>query len=187
MSARLGVGLVVGKFCPLHLGHQRLIEFAQDRCERLAIISYTKPEFDGCAPADRARWLAALSPQATRLVVDDAALAAFAARSGAPARRLPLNDAPDDVHRAFVGWLCLAMLGTPVDAVFTSEAYGDGFAAALGASFERALGRACPVEHVCFDQARTLVPVSGTALRADPHAHRAFLADPVAASFVAPL
>jgi cytidyltransferase-like protein len=182
MNAR--VGLVVGKFCPLHLGHQRLIDFAAARCERLVLISYTNPEFPGCAPAERARWLAALYPAATRLVVDDAALAAFAARTGEAPRTVPPNDAPDDVHRAFTGWLCLAMLGTTVDAVFTSEAYGAGFAAYLSAWFERATGRACPVEHTLFDQARTLVPVSGTALRQNPQAHRAFLPEVVAASFL---
>lgn len=29
---RVARGLVVGKFCPLHLGHERLIDFAATRC-----------------------------------------------------------------------------------------------------------------------------------------------------------
>jgi nicotinamide riboside kinase len=43
----------------------------------------------------------------------------------------------------------------PVDAVFTSESYGDELAARFDA------------RHVCFDPARTRVPVSSTAVRAD--------------------
>jgi HTH-type transcriptional repressor of NAD biosynthesis genes len=31
------------------------------------------------------------------------------------------------------------------------------------------------VAHVCVDRARDAVPISGTALRRDPHAHRGFL------------
>jgi len=177
-------GLVVGKFCPLHLGHQRLIEFAEARCDRLLIVSYTKPEFEGCGVADRARWLEQLYPQATRLVVDDAALAAFATRTAGTPRRVPHNDAPEAEHRAFTAWLCHQMLGASVDVVFTSEAYGDGFAAALTELFAAERRGAPPVEHVCFDRDRREVPISGTAVRADPSAHRALLADVVAASLV---
>lgn len=44
------------------------------------------------------------------------------------------------------------------DLVFSSEDYGDELAERLGA------------RHVCIDQARTIMPVSGTAVRADPRA-----------------
>lgn len=47
----------------------------------------------------------------------------------------------------------------PVDAVFTSEGYGDELARRFGAA------------SVCLDPARALYPVSGTAVRADPLAH----------------
>ncbi len=59
-----------------------------------------------------------------------------------------------------------------MDAVFSSEAYGDGLAAALGAM------------HVCVDPDRTRHPVSGTAIRADVHAHREALDPRVYAHFV---
>lgn len=32
-------GLVVGKFCPLHLGHELLINRAQEACEELLLVS----------------------------------------------------------------------------------------------------------------------------------------------------
>ena len=53
------------------------------------------------------------------------------------------------------------------DVVFTSEAYGDAYAHFLG----------CP--HVSVDRARRIVPCSGTAIRADPLAHWAYLEPPV--------
>ncbi|WP_447765124.1 AAA family ATPase [Sphingopyxis panaciterrae] len=171
-------GLVVGKFCPLHKGHEALIAFAQARCDRLVILSYTKPEFADCPPERRAAWLAALYPEATRLVLDDAALAVFAMKKGAPPCTLPHNDAPAEDHRAFVAWVCQTMLGLTVQRVFTSEDYGDGFADALARDFGH------PVEHVAFDPARSGVPVSGTLLRGDRVSHRAFLSEPVRRSLV---
>jgi HTH-type transcriptional repressor of NAD biosynthesis genes len=62
-------GLVVGKFAPLHKGHEALIAFAQAQCDRLVILSYSKPELPGCPPDRRAVWLAALYPDALRLVL----------------------------------------------------------------------------------------------------------------------
>ena len=76
--------LVVGKFCPLHRGHQLLLDRAQGACEELLIVSYTKPEFPGMAPARREGWLRALYPQAAIVVLDDDRLAACARRAVLP-------------------------------------------------------------------------------------------------------
>ncbi|MGK5065225.1 AAA family ATPase [Janthinobacterium sp. LB3P112] len=172
-------GLVVGKFCPLHQGHELLIKRAQDACEELLVVSYTKPEFPGYEPARRERWLRALFPQAQIVVLDDARLATLCGARGMPARALPHNDADGDEHRHFMGWLCWTVLALPVDAVFTSEDYGPGFARVLERHFASG-----PVAHVSVDQARTVVPVSGTLARQDPHAHSAFLSPIVRADFV---
>ncbi len=162
-------GLVVGKFAPLHKGHEALIAFAQAQCDRLVILSYSKPELPGCPPERRAAWLAALYPDALRLVLDDSVLADFTGRTGGPPHVLPDNDAPDEAHRSFVAWVCRAMLGLTVARVFTSEAYGDGFAASLARRFDH------PVEHVMFDRQRARVPISATQLRGDHALHRAYL------------
>ena len=178
-------GLVVGKFCPLHRGHMHLIDAALAACGEVLVISYTKPDFARCATATREGWLADLYPQALCLVVDDAVLA-DAFKRGAIDRRvtLPHNDAPADAHRRFCAWLCLTLGGGAVDAVFTSEAYGDGFAAVLAAEFSAHLGVAHWVDHVCVDLARRAVPVSGTQVRADPAAWRAYLDPSVYADVV---
>jgi len=179
-------GLVVGKFCPLHRGHELLIDTALAQCDELLLISYTRPAFDGCDAGSRERWLAERYPQTRRLVLDDERFAALATSHGWPGPAvLPHNDDADAVHRDFVGWLCDRVFDCSVDAVFTSEDYGDGFAAALSDHFRqhRDPGHA-DVRHVCVDRARQAVPVSGTAIRLDPHAHRDHLSPVVRADFV---
>jgi HTH-type transcriptional repressor of NAD biosynthesis genes len=184
MSARFRRGLVVGKFAPLHKGHELVIRRALADCDQVSVLSYSKPELPGCPPEARARWLEALFPSAQRLVLTDALAARWPAGPGA----LPANDAPDDDHRRFVARVCVEHLGGPVDAVFTSEDYGEGFAAALTAYFQApAAGpdsRACTVTHVLVDRARQALPISGTMIRSDVHRHRQWLSPEVYASFV---
>ncbi|MDN5517119.1 MAG: adenylyltransferase/cytidyltransferase family protein, partial [Pseudomonas sp.] len=43
MSTRFACGLVVGKFAPLHLGHEWLIRQAQQQCEQLVLLSWARP------------------------------------------------------------------------------------------------------------------------------------------------
>jgi HTH-type transcriptional regulator, transcriptional repressor of NAD biosynthesis genes len=166
---RFRQGFVVGKFSPLHVGHEHLVAAARDACENLLVLSYARPELPGCAKERRARWLAARFPFARTVVL----------ANGDVERAVPHNDATGDAHGSFIAWLLEGPLATRVDAVFSSEAYGDGLAASLTAH----LGT--PVTHVPVDPARAAVPISGTAIRADVHAHRRFLAPEVYASFVA--
>jgi NadR type nicotinamide-nucleotide adenylyltransferase len=178
-GARVGCGLVVGKFCPLHLGHELLIRHAMAGCDELIVLSYTKPGFAGYDRARRAAWLQLRFPQVLAYVIDDAWLVAQCrARGVAVPGPMPVDDAPDAVHRHFVAWLLREVLGRSVDAVYTSEAYGDGLAGVLTAQ----LGR--PVAHVCVDLHRRAVPVSGTQIRRDPLACRDLMAPEVWADFV---
>jgi NadR type nicotinamide-nucleotide adenylyltransferase len=57
----------------------------------------------------------------------------------------------------------IARYAGEIDAVFTSESYGDELARRLGA------------RHVCVDQPRAKFPISGRAIRADPMAHWDFI------------
>lgn len=179
---RFGTGLVVGKFCPLHRGHQLVLDQAQLQCERLLVISYTNPGFPGCEVQRREVWLASLYPAAVILVLDDGRLAEHCLRLGLVPRALPHNDAPDQIHRDFVNWLLQAVLRIDVDAVFTSEAYGDGFAAALT---KHQADRGGPsVVHVAVDPGRNAVQVSGTTVRAGVHELRHHLNAVVYRDFV---
>lgn len=185
LNVRFRRGLIVGKFSPLHRGHELLIARALEACDELVIVSYSNPEYAGCERTRRAHWLAALFPQTTRLVLDDAELRRRCIEAGEPVATLPANDAPAGVHREFVGWLCRVLLRTSVDAVFTSEDYGDGFALHLGRYFRRSGVADARVRHVSVDPARAAVPISASAVRSDVHLHRGFLSSEVYSDFIA--
>ena len=68
--------------------------------------------------------------------------------------------------------------------VFTSESYGDGFAAELTACFRASDSSASPVTHILVDQARREVPISASIIRENIHAHRHWLSPVVYADFV---
>ena len=184
MQYRFNTGLVVGKFSPLHRGHQALIDHALTRCDRVLLLSWSQPELPGCEAARREAWLQVLYPQVERLVLDEARLAQLCVQRGIAPRLLPDNQDDDASQRTFVAWVCTALWKCGVDAVFTSEHYGDGFAAALQHHFSAPEATDWPVAHVCLDLDRRHIPVSGTALRADPHGLRAYLDPRVYADFV---
>jgi HTH-type transcriptional regulator, transcriptional repressor of NAD biosynthesis genes len=183
MTKRFQRGLVVGKFSPLHRGHELLIRRAMDDCAEVVILSYSKPEFPGCSAERREAWLAGLFPETRRLVVTDERLRRWT-MPGAAFAEVPANDAAEMAHRRFCGFLCQQVLGVTLDAVFTSEDYGDGFATELTRCFRQRSSTLPPVAHVRVDPARGTVPVSGSLLRQDIHAHRQWLAPQVYASFV---
>jgi HTH-type transcriptional repressor of NAD biosynthesis genes len=177
MSKRFAVGLVVGKFAPLHLGHEWLIQQAQAQCEQLVLLSWSYPEVAGCEPERRTNWLRMRFPEQRSWVVTPEWVAAQR-KAGLRLPDLPHESEADAVQREFVAAFCLAVLGQPVDAVFTSEAYGDGFAAHLAERFQR------PVAHVEVDRARQHVPICATRLRADIHGLHHYLAPQVYGDFV---
>jgi NadR type nicotinamide-nucleotide adenylyltransferase len=140
-----GHGLVIGKFYPPHRGHHLLIEQAAERCARLTVLAMAA-RGETVALADRVVWLRATHADDPRITV-----------IGVPC------DAPVEPESAPV-WMAQETAirvavrnfsSLPVDAVFTSESYGDELAARLAA------------EHVSFDPDRTRVPISATRVRAD--------------------
>lgn len=150
LTRRFGLGVVIGKFLPPHHGHRFLIETALTRCDLVVVIVCGKP-FDPIPPELRADWLREIVPAAKVLLIDD---------------RYDENDSRVWAENT-LGWL-----GRAPDAVFTSEDYGERYAAHLGCA------------HVMVDRARLTVPCSGTAVRADPLAMWPFIDPPVRAWFV---
>lgn len=182
MTSMYEVGLVVGKFAPLHNGHVFVVERAASLCKRVVIISYSNPEFSGCEAERREAWLKTCFPTAAVLVVTTKKLGDWLGGRDVPA--IPENDAPDSSQREFVATLCTRVLHTRVDAVFTSEKYGDGFAAHLTQRFRAADPAAPPVQHVSVDPERRVVPVSSTDLRGRLWRYWMHLPKPVAQSLV---
>jgi len=148
------LGLVVGKFWPPHRGHQLLLETAATQVAELLVLVYANPD-DATHPAPaRAAWLRELYrgdefSQGPHVGATPLRIVALTAAADG----LPPDAADDHTHREFVRqWL--ASHGYHPSVVFSSEAYGPGFAEHLGAA------------HVLVDAERQHVPVSGTGLRA---------------------
>lgn len=178
MSYRFHTGLVVGKFSPLHKGHEFLISQALGRCDELIIISYSKPELPGCHAESREYWLERCFPQAVRLVVTDQRLREWFKNCALPPT-IPHNDDNELLHRRFVGRLCQYYLGRTVDAVFTSESYGDGFARELTRFFRQSRPDIPEVTHVSVDPFRRNVPISASRIRNNQADRDSWLSDVV--------
>lgn len=147
-------GLVVGKFCPLTLGHEFLIAKAASMCQHLIILSYTSENFEKCEAEERARWLAFRFPTASVYVLDPLEI------------KFPSDKATATAHRQFCAEFLLEKLNTTVQAVFTSEEYGTGFARHLTNYFaENLKNNVPPVGHVLLDLMRKEFRVSGTEVR----------------------
>lgn len=146
--------LVVGKFAPLHRGHQRLLDAAGEAAREVTVVVWSNPDFADMANETRAGWVRELYPRARVLVAHDG----------------PPNDRPDHVHREYVRRL-LAGQGLQPDVVVSAEAYGDGLANHLGAA------------HLPLDRSGH-PEWSGTAIRAAVHDHRDLLDPRVYRHFV---
>lgn len=150
-------GLVVGKFYPPHAGHHLLIRSAARTCTRVTVA------------------VLGSSVETLPLEVRVACLREVHAGDGNVAVVADLDDHPVDFQDAHIWDLHMEVIRAvvaratpePVDAVFTSEAYGAELARRLGA------------RNVCLDLPRELAPVSGSAVRADPVAYWSQLAPPV--------
>lgn len=146
---KFGLGLVIGKFYPPHHGHKLLIDTAIQESERTVVIVCAKPV--DTIPGDlRGRWVREIHPNAEVMVIDD---------------RYDENDSRIWAENT------LRWLGRAPDAVFTSEDYGDRYAALMGS------------RHVLVDRSRERVKISGTAVRNDPFAAWDYLEPPVRAWF----
>lgn len=177
-TPRYRLGLVVGKFSPLHRGHAQVIEAALAQCEQVLVLGYSQPEFRGCERARREAWIARCFPSVINVQIDDAQLRRHCAALGIAAQPIPPNTAADAAHQDYLAWLLRGPVGLVPDAMFGSEAY----LAPCAHTLSRQLG--CAVEPVCVDLERVRHPISATRIRADVHAHRAWLDPAVYRDFV---
>ena len=145
-------GLIIGRFCPPHLGHSHLIVRAAAQVDHLTVIVFTKA--GEAVPGElRAGWLTELHPDVAIVEVPTTL-------------QTDWND-----EELWAQWIALirTVVAEGPDVVFSSEPYGEEVARRLGA------------RHVCVDPDRLAVPISATEIRADPRAHLNRLAPPVRA------
>lgn len=150
-------GLVLGKFYPPHAGHHHVVRTALERCEHVTVL-VCAASVESIPLQERVRWMSEVHGAASVVgVVDD----------------IPMDLGDAAVWEAHMAVFRAGVRSrpVPVDAVFTSEGYGDE------------LARRFDARHVPVDPDRRRFPVSGTAVRKDPVAHWDLLADPVRAWF----
>ncbi len=134
------VGLVLGKFAPLHLGHQYLIEEARRQVERLHVLVYEDEGLSGIPLAKRARWIRYLYPDVNVIEGHGSPT-----RTGLDAETIRIQD---EYIRSVVP--------RGVTHFFASEKYVVSVAAGLGA------------QPVMVDQERSAFHISGTQIRDNP-------------------
>jgi HTH-type transcriptional regulator, transcriptional repressor of NAD biosynthesis genes len=134
-------GLTLGKFAPLHKGHQLVIETALAEMDEVSVIIYDAPETTSIPLNVRSNWLRELYPQVKVIEAWDGPTS--------------VGDTPEikQVHEKYV---LEKLKVSKITHFYSSEFYGEHMSIALGA-----VNR--PI-----NPARNAVPVSGTKIREHP-------------------
>jgi NadR type nicotinamide-nucleotide adenylyltransferase len=141
-------GLTLGKYAPLHRGHQYVVETGLAEMDEMTAIVYDAPDITEVPLSVRSDWLRSLYPSL---------------------RVVEAWDGPTEVgyspelmagHERYV--LDELDIGE-ITHFYSSEPYGEHMSRALGAVDRR------------VDHRREQIPVSATAVRRDPFAHRRYL------------
>ena len=142
-------GLIIGKFYPLHVGHNHLIRTALTQC-RSVTVELLASVVESIPVEVRADWIRQEHPTVTLRTAMDEAEVDFA------------SDAAWDAHMELIEGL----LPAPVDAVFSSDEYGAELATRLGATW------------VQVDKGRVANPVHGRRIRDDVAGNWSSLSSP---------
>jgi HTH-type transcriptional repressor of NAD biosynthesis genes len=141
-------GLTLGKYAPLHFGHQSVIETALDEMDQVMVIIYDCPETTSIPLNVRAQWIRDIYPSVEVLEAWDGPL--------------EVGNTPEicQQQERFV----LSLLnGREMSSFYSSEFYGEHMSCALNA------------ENRLVDTGRKRFPVSATLIRSNPFKFRQYL------------
>ena len=145
------VGLTLGKFAPLHRGHQHVLRVAEDEMDHVVALIYDAPEQTTIPLTKRADWIRRLHPKVE--VIEGV--------SGPT-----VSGSSPHIMRVQEEYVMGLLNGRSITHFYSSEFYGEHMSRALSAIDRR------------VDERRTTVPISGTRIRENPFAHRRFI-DPI--------
>lgn len=141
-------GLTLGKFAPLHKGHQLLIETALSEMDEVVLIIYDCPE-TFIAPLNvRADWIRKIYPDVEVIEAWDGPL--------------EVGDTPE-IKKRHEDYVLNRLNVRGITHFYSSEFYGEHMSSALGA-----------INRV-VDYDRSRLPISGTEIRKNPFAFRQYL------------
>lgn len=139
------IGLTLGKFAPLHCGHQFMIETALAEVDQLIVVIYDSQEVTDVPLPVRSAWLRKLYP----------AIHVIEAWDGPK----EVGDTPE-IRAINENYIIDRLKISGITHFYSSEFYGDHMSKALGAVNRQ------------VDPARQQRPFSGTSIRADPYGLR---------------
>lgn len=142
------VGLTLGKFAPLHRGHQHVIETALLEMDHIIVVIYDAKEVTPVPLSVRAAWIRKLYPTAEVIEGKDGPT------------EVGYTERIKRMHEQYIHGL---LNGRRITHFYSSELYGEHMSQALQA-----------VNRV-VDMARRTFPVSGTVIRQDPAKYTAFI------------
>lgn len=146
------IGLTLGKFAPLHRGHQYMIETAIKETDQVIVVIYDAPEVTDVPLNVRANWIKTLYPEVE--VIEG---------WNSPS---DMGDTPE-IKAIQEKYILGVLKGREVTHFYSSEFYGDHMSKAL-----KAVNRE-------VDRNRQLFPVSGTAVRENIRMNREHISDVV--------
>jgi len=145
---RKAIGLTLGKFAPLHKGHQLVIETALVEMDAVILFIYDCPETTTLPLNIRAGWIRDLYPDVEVVEAWDG-----------PTQD---GDAPQ-IKKLHEDYILKQISGREITHFYSSEFYGEHVSEALGAV------------NRLVDRHREKYPISGTKLRRHPFEYRQFI------------
>lgn len=145
------VGLVLGKFMPLQIGHEFLLQFARQFCEQLVVVV-------DCLEGQT------MTPQVRKKCIEDAIPGVIVVALDKPMPQYP-EETPDfwNIWRTTLLEAVEKAVGNKPEIVVASETYGWKLAEQLGCRY------------IPCDMGRESVPISATRIRNDPMANWDYL------------
>ncbi|MDZ8079026.1 MAG: AAA family ATPase [Nostoc sp. SerVER01] len=147
-SMATNCGLTLGKYAPLHRGHQFVIETALAEMDKVLVIIYDCPEVTTIPLTVRANWLRKLYPTIEVIEAWDGPT--------------EIGDTPE-IKKKHEEYILKRLESKRITHFYSSEFYGEHVSQALGA-----------VNRI-VDSDRQTFSVSGTQVRQDPYAFRDYL------------
>ncbi len=146
MSER-NIGFTIGKFAPLHKGHQFLIETALKEMDELYVVVYDT-DITRISVEDRANWIKRLYPSVKIL---------YAFNSP---KRYGLDEESVNIQMKY---LTEIIKGIPVTHFYSSEPYGEKVSEYLN------------IENRVIDMEKKIVPISASIVRKDIKNNKEYL------------
>lgn len=138
MNTKHKIGLTIGKFAPLHKGHQFLIETALKDMDEFVVMIYDQPDVTDIPLEVRAGWIKRLYPKVKIIEAYDSP---------------KIIGKDDEAIKAQVDYILEKVKGMKITHFYSSEWYGEFVAKALNA------------ENVLVDPQRKKFPISASLTR----------------------